>query len=144
MSERYQREIEEILQQAGEHTPTKEAERAHRRSTTSAFGGIGRGVAGLIYRSSSRLLAIGAVLLLLAILVSVILPGFLGPFMWLGLILFILVYALFFARPGSSPEKRWRGRAIEPSPREERRVVSVPALAQALGEAVLPGRVALK
>ncbi len=119
MSERYQREIEEILQQAGEHTPVKEPERPHRRSPASALGGIGRGVAGLIYRSSSRLLIIGAVLLLLAVLVSVILPGFLGPFVWLGLILFILIYALYFARPGGSPEKRWRGRAIEPTPSED-------------------------
>ncbi len=118
MSERYQKEIEEILRQAGEHTPTKEPERPHKRSPSSAFSGIGRGVASLIYHSSSRLIVIGAVLLLLAVLVSVILPGFLGPFVWLGLILFILIYALYFARPGSSPEKRWRGRAIEPSPRE--------------------------
>ena len=118
MSERYQREIEEILRQAGDHTPTKEPERPQRRSPSSAFGGIGRSVAGLVYRSSSRLIVIGAVLLLLAILVSVILPGFLGPFVWLGLILFIMIYALYFARPGSSPEKRWRGRAIEPSPNE--------------------------
>ena len=119
MSERYQREIEEILQQAGDHTPTKEPERPRRRSPSSAIGGVGRGVAGLIYRSSSRLLVIGAVLLLLAILVSVILPGFLGPLFWLGLILFIMIYALYFARPGGSPEKRWRGRAIEPSPSED-------------------------
>ena len=120
MSERYQREIEEILQQVGESTPTKEPEKPHRKSPLSAFGGIGRGVAGLIYRSSSRLLLIGAVLLLLAVLVSVISPGFLAPFVWLGLILFIMVYALYFARPGSSPEKRWRGRTIEPVPSEDR------------------------
>ncbi len=119
MSERYQREIEEILRQAGEHTPTKEPEMPRKRSPSSVFGGIGRGVAGLVYRSSSRLLVIGAVLLLLAILVSVILPGFLGPFVWLGLILFILIYALYFARPGGSPERRWRGRAIEQSPNED-------------------------
>ena len=119
MSERYQREIEEILREAGEHTPTKEPERPRKRSPLSAFGGIGRGVAGLIYRSSSRLLVIGAVLLLLAILVSVILPGFIGPLFWLGLILFILIYALYFARPSSSLEKRWRGRAIEQSPSED-------------------------
>ena len=118
MSERYQREIEEILRQAGEHTPTKEPARAHRRPPSSALRGIGRGVANLIYHSSSRLLVIGAALLLLAILVSVISPGFLGPFVWLGLILFVLVYALYFARPGGNVEKRWRGRSIEQPPSE--------------------------
>ena len=120
MSERYQREIEEILREVGDSTPTKEPEKPHRKSPLSAFGGIGRGVAGLIYRSSSRLLLIGAVLLVVAVLVSAISPGFLAPFVWLGLILFIMVYALFFARPGSSPEKRWRGRTIDPLPREDR------------------------
>ncbi len=120
MSERYQREIEEILRQAGEHTPTKEPARSHRRVPSSALRAIGRGIANLIYHhSSGRLLAIGAVLLLLAVLVSVISPGFLGPFVWLGLILFILGYALFFARPGGGPEKRWRGRSIEQPPSEQ-------------------------
>ena len=62
---------------------------------------------------------IGLALLLSAILVSVIFPGFLGPIVWLSLIFFILGYVLFFARPSAGPEKRWRGRVIEqdrPSP----------------------------
>jgi hypothetical protein len=59
---------------------------------------------------------IGVVLLLLAIFVSAIFPGLIGPLVWLGLIGFILGYVLFFARPSRSTEKRWRGRLIEPNP----------------------------
>ena len=56
---------------------------------------------------------IGLALLLSAILVSAMFPGLLGPIVWLSLILFILGYVLFFARPSAGLEKRWRGRVIE-------------------------------
>ena len=113
MSERYQREIEEILQQVGESTPTKEPGKAEKNSLLALFSRIGNGIGSVIYLSSRRLMTIGIALLLSAILVSAIFPGLLGPFVWLGLILFILVYALFFARPSLKMERRWRGRPIE-------------------------------
>jgi hypothetical protein len=116
MSERYQREIEEILQQVGESTPTKEPGKAEKNSMLAPFSRVGRGIGNLIYLSSRRLVTIGIALLVSAILVSVIFPGLLGPIVWLGLILFILVYALFFARPNPNMEKRWRGRVVEPPP----------------------------
>ena len=116
MSERYQREIEEILQQVGESTHTKEPDKAKKNSLLALFSRIGNGIGSVIYLSSRRLMTIGIALLLSAILVSAILPGLLGPFVWLGLILFILVYALFFARPSLKMERRWRGRPIELQP----------------------------
>ena len=103
MSERYQREIEEILQQVGESTPKKEPRKAEKNSLLAPFSRIGRGIGNLIYLRSGRLMTIGIALLLSAILVSAIFPGLLGPFVWLGLILFILVYALFLPGPAS----RW-------------------------------------
>ena len=114
MSERYQREIEEILQQVGEATPGNEPREAKGSSLLAPLARIGRGIGNHIYLSSGRLMTIGIVLLLAAILASAIFPGFLGPFVWLGLILFILVYALFFARPNRKTDKRWRGRSIDP------------------------------
>lgn len=116
MSERYQREIEEILQQVGDSTPTKESAEAKKSSLLAPFARIGRGIGNRIYLRSGRIMTIGIVLLLSAILVSAIFPGLLGPFVWLGLILFILIYALFFARPSLNTEKRWRGRLIEQQP----------------------------
>ena len=114
MSERYQREIEEILHKVGEPTPTKEPRKARKNSLRATFSRIGMGIGNLIYVSSGRLMTIGIALLLTAILVSAIFPGLLGPFVWLGFILFILVYALFFAKPNLKMEQRWRGRLIEP------------------------------
>ena len=113
MSERYQREIEEILQQVGESTPTKEPGKAEKNSMLAPFSRVGRGIGDLIYLSSRRLVTIGIALLLSAIFVSVIFPGLLGPIVWLGLIVFILVYVLFFAKPSRKTEKRWRGRTID-------------------------------
>jgi hypothetical protein len=116
MPERYQREIEEILQHVGESTPTKEPRKDEKNSLLTPLFRIGRGIGNHIYLSSGRLMTIGIALLLSAILVSAMFPGFLGPFVWLGLILFILVYALFFARPSFNTERRWRGRPIETQP----------------------------
>lgn len=113
MSERYQREIEEILQQVGESTPVQESEKPSRNSLSSPFASFARGIGNRVYLSPGRFMAIGIILLLSAIFVSAVFPGFVGPFIWLGLIMFILIYAIFFARPNQGSEKRWRGRLIE-------------------------------
>ena len=116
MSERYQREIEEILQEVGDSTPAKESGETKKSSLLALFARIGRGIGNHVYLSSGRLLTMGIVLLLVATFVRAMFPGPLGPFVWLGLILFILIYALFFARPNRSTEKLWRGRPISQQP----------------------------
>ena len=58
---------------------------------------------------------LGAVLILLAALVlNLATPGFgiVGILAWLGFILFIVGYALFFIKP-RPVQKRWRGDVIE-------------------------------
>ncbi|MQF48392.1 hypothetical protein FIM08_00585 [SAR202 cluster bacterium AC-647-N09_OGT_505m] len=114
MPERYQREIEEILQQVGESASGVEPKQAEKGSILTQIPHLVSRIGNLIYVSSGRLMTIGIVLLLTAMVVSIMFPGLLGPLVWLVLILFILVYALFFARPNPKTEKRWRGRAIEP------------------------------
>ena len=133
MPERYQREIEEILQQVGESASVVECKQVEKSSISAQMShsgverkqaekgymlaqisNLGSSIGNLIYLSSGRLMTIGIVLLLTAMVVSIMFPGLLGPLVWLVLILFILVYALFFARPNPKTEKRWRGRAIEP------------------------------
>ena len=113
MSERYQREIEEILSQAGETAPVERSKKGRGVPIMPSFLRSGREPGTRNRLSSGRLMLIGLALLLSAILVSAIFPGFLGPIVWLSLIFFILGYVLFFARPSGGPEKRWRGRVIE-------------------------------
>jgi MFS-type transporter involved in bile tolerance (Atg22 family) len=74
---------------------------------------LGAFVANQLHLTAKRLMAIGIVLLLVAIGASAIVPGFLGLFVWLVIILFIGSYALFFPWFGLNFEKRWRGRPIE-------------------------------
>ena len=113
MSERYQREIEEILNEAGESAPADRSKEGRGVPLIPPFFRKGSGKSGRVHFTSGRLMFIGLVLLLSAILVSAMFPGLLGPIVWLSLILFILGYVLFFARPSAGPEKRWRGRVIE-------------------------------
>ena len=113
MSERYQREIEEILSQAGESAPADRPKGSRGIPPIPPFFRTGRGVGNRAFLTSGRLMFIGVILLLSAILVSATFPGLLGPIVWLGLIAFILGYVLFFARPSAGTEKRWRGRVIE-------------------------------
>lgn len=113
MSERYQREIEEILRQVGESTSTKGPEEGRGYPLLSGLSRAGRAIGNRIYLNTGRLMFIGLALLLSAVLISAIVPGVVGPIVWSGLILFILAYALFFARAKPNVEKRWRGRPID-------------------------------
>ena len=114
MPERYQREIEEILRQAGESASVRESEEFGGGPLSGRLSRIRRGIGNRIYPSPGRIMFIGACLLLSAVLVNAIAPGLVGLLGWSGLILFVLAYALFFAKPGFRVEKRWRGRVLEP------------------------------
>jgi hypothetical protein len=117
MSERYMKEIEEILKRARGEPPR---ERFPKRGP-----GIVSGLTGLFTRpfrgrwwrlSPGKLMLGGVALLLVALILHATIPFTVGPVVWAGLALFILAYALFFIRAGTTYEKRWRGRPIEPRP----------------------------
>ena len=116
MSERYQQEIEEILRQVGESTSSEEPKENSGHPLLTSLSRMGRSIGNRIYLNPGRLMFIGLALLLSAVLISAIVPGLVGPIVWSGLILFILAYALFFARTKPNVEKRWRGRLIENQP----------------------------
>ncbi len=119
MRDRFEREIEEILEQTTEPpTLKKPAPRG-----LGVFAALGRGLGAVFQRKSwritpARVLFASVSLLLTALLVSSLAPGTgLVPLLgWAGLILFILAYALFFTRSGAALEKRWRGRPLEDRP----------------------------
>jgi hypothetical protein len=113
MSQRYQREIEDILRQAGE----------------LGSGGGRRGPRGgflwLVWRyiresiggknwsiTPGRVMLAAVSLLLSALIMRAAIPGLVGPLAWGGLILFIVGYGMFFIRPRRI-EKRWRGQPID-------------------------------
>ena len=113
MSNRYQREIEEILKQAGEMEPAGR-DRRPRQSIwrliwtyiVQSLGGRGWSI------SPGRIMLVAGSLLLSALIVRAVVPGLVAPLAWAGLLLFIVGYAMIFVRPVKI-EKRWRGQPLE-------------------------------
>ena len=116
MSERYQREIEEILGKVNEG-PQKRAKPGN-RSLLGAIGALaGRFLGGRGWHLSPGRIMLGSLsLLLVAVLFKASMPGLWAPIAWVAIVAFILGYALFFINPDAAYEKRWRGRVIEVAP----------------------------
>ncbi len=114
MSERYQREIEEILEEAGDLEPA-----SPHFGRGPSFWRVVRAYIGQSLRgnrwslSPGRVMLIAVSLLLAALVLRGALPGIVGPLAWAGLLLFIVGYGLFFVKPPKIDEKRWRGQPLE-------------------------------
>ena len=120
MPDRYKREIEDILEKAGvpgdDSTASAKRPKKARRSR-----GVGR-LAWLYVRealsggvwslSPGRVMLIGFVILLSTLLVMPFVGGVPGLLAWAGLIICIIGYGMFLARPPKT-EKRWRGRPLQ-------------------------------
>lgn len=116
MPQKYQREIEEILQQAGDmglaDPPKRRQKLGFGRLAWEYFK---QSIGGSAFSITPGRIMLGAVLILLAALVlNLATPGFgiVGILAWVGFILFIVGYAMFFIRP-KPVQKRWRGDVIE-------------------------------
>ncbi len=116
MSERYQREIEEILKQAGDlgRSPKRGSGPPKYNFWKLVWLYVKRSLGGKVWSlSPGRIMLIAVSLLLAALIVRPIgLGGLVAPFAWAGLLLFIVAYALFFVRPPKL-DRRWRGQALD-------------------------------
>ena len=110
-NDRYQREIEEIQEQVNESPPQGRPTRVARRSTPRPQPRRG-GFAPSDLFTSRNLLATGVVLIIVGYFAGI---DFL---IWAGLGCFVAAYIVFFMKPRSPIEKRWRGQSIE-DPRPE-------------------------
>ncbi|MFH1141078.1 MAG: hypothetical protein V1724_05310 [Chloroflexota bacterium] len=116
MSEKYQREIEEILVNI-EDLRSHRASQKRRGFLPASRATLGSLVGGRGWHLSPGRIMLGSLaLLLVALLLKSSMPGLVAPMVWTGIVLFILGYALFFINPPSY-EKRWRGNVIERPPR---------------------------
>ena len=119
MSDKYQKEIEEILRNAGEAAPDETDRRQEKpledlprsqqrqleQEPASNYTPSGRWPT----IKPSKVLLTGLVIFIIAALFKA------WPFVWLGLALLVVGYLMFFVSPRSvSIEKRWRGQALEP------------------------------
>ena len=117
MPSRYEKEIEDILEKAGDFgakpvkgAPKKPRSRSVRRLVWLY---VRQSLSGKPWSvSPGRVMLIGFVLLLSTLLVMPFVDGVAGYLAWAGLLLCIVGYGMFLARP-PSVEKRWRGKPIE-------------------------------
>lgn len=117
MPSRYEKEIEDILEKAGDFgaepvkgAPKKPRSRSVRRLVWLY---VRQSLSGKPWSvSPGRVMLIGFVLLLSTLLVMQFVDGVAGYLAWAGLLLCIIGYGMFLARPPSA-EKRWRGKPID-------------------------------
>ena len=122
MQDKYQKEIEEILKNAGEAVPEefgRETEKPleDRPRAVRQAAEANRPVPPFSPRVSWPTITPGKVLMtgLAVFIVTALLQ--IWPLMWAGLALLVLGYLLFFVTPRNiSMEKRWRGESIEDVP----------------------------
>ena len=113
MSERYKREIEEILRQAGELGSGKGRSGRRQSLLGLVWQHVAQSVGGKAWSvTPGRVMLVAVALFLLAVIAGSFTSGLATPLGFAGLILFIVGYAMFFIRP-RQPEKRWRGQPID-------------------------------
>ena len=117
--QRYQREIEEILDQVSEEPPAETGSRRRPRvgRAKSEVRSEGSPRPRLTFDfSPGRLFLIGAGLLVGSLLLAAFGFGFAAPFAWIGVGLFVVAYLRFFTKPRRSVDRMWRGQSIEDPP----------------------------
>ena len=113
MSERYKREIEEILQQAGELSSEGNAGARRPSLLRLVWLHLAQSLGGkTLSLSPGRVMLFGLILLLSALISQAFFAGLVGILAWAGLIFLIIGYGMFFIRPPRI-EKRWRGQRID-------------------------------
>ena len=114
MSSKYQREIEEILESAGEAAPPppRASPRRHGFFRLVCLYAKQSLSGGLWSITPGRVMLTGFVLLLTGVLVNAFVSGPIGYLGWVGLLVFIIGYGMVLARPPKI-EKRWRGQLVD-------------------------------
>ena len=118
MSQRYQKEIEEILEQVNEDAPAdSKSDRKLLPWEIERTQPTGTRTAPKSFRPTvGKFLLAGVVLLVLSPLLGGI--GLMAPAAWAGIILLIGAYVVYFTKPRRQLERRWRGQSIEDVPEQ--------------------------
>ena len=113
MPDRYQKEIEDILEQAGDLGPGPRSGRRRGGFLSLVWRYFGQAPSGRAWAiTPGRVMLAAVAVLLLALIAGSVTSGIAPLLGFAGLLLFIVGYAMFFIKP-PKPEKRWRGQAIE-------------------------------
>lgn len=118
MPDKFIREIEEILEHSGgpgSGSSSRPSSRdrdnwgrsAGRNSNNSRLRRIVR------LPSPRKIMQAGVGLVVVAVLLNAFLPGRISLAMWVGLILAVIAFGIFFFRPSQRDHDRWRDRPID-------------------------------
>ena len=115
MAKRYEKEIEEILEQAGEfgsHKPINNC----KGIVGILWGYIVQSIGGKsLVLTPGRIMITSVLLLMVGLISNSFIHGVGAWIAWIGFLLFIVGYASFLIRP-KRIEKRWRGQLIDDRP----------------------------
>jgi hypothetical protein len=123
VSERYRREIEDLLRNMDGRPLEEPMSGRLSRRTAGVRNAIRNGLRAFLRRPPVEQFMIASITLVLASLVLELVPPLAALQFWasiLGLLFFVLAIGVSVARqrrPGSDPEPRWRGQPIEFRPR---------------------------
>ncbi|MCL0028942.1 hypothetical protein M1N23_02200 [Dehalococcoidia bacterium] len=114
MSSKYQREIEEILENSGEfQSPGTRSDGTGYSLPQLVWFYVKHSLSGRLWSlNPGRVMLIGLVLLMTGLIVRPYVDGALDYLAWAGLLLSIVGYGMVLAKPPTQ-EKLWRGRLIE-------------------------------
>ncbi len=113
MPDKFIREIEEILERAEDPGKDRRAPPRQRPPAPSGLSAALARLVRLLRLSPNKVVLGGVVLLFLAYLLNVLVPGLVPLYAWAGLVLLIIVYGIIFVRPGFEYERRSRGRLVD-------------------------------
>ena len=123
MSDKYQKEIEDILKQAEGVMPGDKSwpQAPHQpEEARGVFKSKRRIPLSGSKISAGKLMLTSFAMLILALILSAVEVPYVVVLIAAGLVLFVAAFGLFFVRSGSGPsssyERRWRGRLIEEEP----------------------------
>ena len=122
MSQRYQREIEEILGKDDDEASEESAGRPQRGQRTAHRAAPPRRPRRFsLSFTPGRLFQMGVALLVIEVVLNWVDVNLMGislaaPIAYFGVALFIIAYVAFFTRPRRSVERRWRGQALDDPP----------------------------
>ena len=114
MAKKYQREIEDILKQAGDVSPARRASRGSASLPVQVWRYAAASLRDWSARfSPGRIMFVGVALLLATLLFRSLVSWVVAPLAVAGVILFMVGYGMFFIKPRQRYEKKWRGQSIE-------------------------------
>ena len=125
MSERYRREIEDLLRKMDGRPLEEPMSGRLARGTAGVRNAARSGLRAFLRRPPVEQFMIASITLVLASLLLDFVPALSAVRFWasiLGLLFFVLAIGVSVARqrrPGSYPEQRWRGQPLEFRPRNQ-------------------------